>query len=83
MKLLSKEDTQKLKTLERKMDIDEGLKIARKIDQLRKDYSNEETKLKRFKEENEKEVDLLIQKRDLLIEEIESLKAEKNSITNH
>lgn len=56
MKLLSREDIAKQKSSERKSEVDEGIKLARKIDVLRETASNEETKLSKFRAEGLKQL---------------------------
>ena len=49
MRLLSKSDIDKQKAIERQRDIDEGLKLARKLDQLRSLLPQEEAALQSFR----------------------------------
>lgn len=49
MRLLSKSDVTTAKAQERKRDIDEGLKVARRIDSLREIATNEEKSLQEFR----------------------------------
>ena len=51
MKLLSKNEIVQQKNLERKAEIDEGAKLARKIDALREAASIEETRIAKFRDE--------------------------------
>lgn len=50
MKLLSKPEIAKHKALEQRQAIDEGMKIATRVDRLREVQSEEEASLKRFRE---------------------------------
>lgn len=79
MKLLKKEDIQQDYALERKLQIDEGMRLAHKIDSLRKSYVEEEQKLKIFREESLRailaEINPLILKRQKLEAEIKALQA--------
>lgn len=70
MKLLSKQEVSKQKALESKIEIDEGLKLAKKIDYLREQAPKEEINLKKFRDETLKQIK----------SEIDSLISEKNSL---
>lgn len=50
MRLLSKSDIDKQKALERQRDVEEGLKLARKLDQLRSLLPQEEAALQSYRE---------------------------------
>ena len=50
MKLLSKQDISTLKVNERKMEIDEGVKLAQRVDKLRELSSIEQAKLTKFQD---------------------------------
>jgi acyl carrier protein phosphodiesterase len=62
---------------ERRLEIDKGIKLAKKIDFLRETLAEEETKLERFRTETVKkvqiEIDMLIHERDRLKQEITRL----------
>ena len=60
MKLLSKQDISTLKTNERKMEIDEGVKLAQRVDKLRELSSIEQAKLSKFLDESLANVHLKI-----------------------
>lgn len=60
MKLLSKLDVTKNKAVERKREIDEGAKLARKVDGLRQLSAAEESNLTKFREESLKELNKVI-----------------------
>ncbi len=52
MKLLSKQEVSQQKAIERKLEIDEGGKIAKRVDTLRRTYSEEEAKLLKFRDQS-------------------------------
>lgn len=56
MKLLSKQEVNTLKTVERKKEIDEGAKLARKVDTLRELSAKEQVNLSKFSEESLKKI---------------------------
>jgi len=56
MKLLQKSDIVKAKALDRKMEIDEGVKLSRRVDTLREVHANEEASLDRFRRETLKAI---------------------------
>lgn len=76
-KLLKKEDIQQDYALERKLQIDEGMKLATKIDTLRKTLATEEERLRIFRESTLKaiqaEIDPLILKKQQLEQEVRAL----------
>lgn len=78
MKLLRKNEINVAKSNERKIEIDTGLALARKVDSLREMVSKEEKNLQMFRDETTKivqaEIDDLIKERDELRDEIEELK---------
>lgn len=79
MKLLDKQDIQKRKATERKSEVDEGMKLARKVDELRRAGAEEESKLSAFRLMSLKaiqaEIDDRIAARDMLSAEIEGKRA--------
>lgn len=81
MRLLSKNEISHNKALERKSQIDEGLKIARKVDSLRQTLLSEEQRLEIFRKstvgEIQKQIDALILKRDELAEQVKLLEEDK------
>lgn len=81
MKLLEKNEIQQKKNAERRMEIEEGAKLARKVDNLRETAASEEARLSKFRDANLKkikeEIDSLISKRDALTGEVERLTEEK------
>lgn len=70
MKLLSKQEVDTQKAKERKLEIDEGAKLAKRIDSLRELHSKEEKNLISFRDTNlaniRKEIDEEIKKRGSL-----------------
>lgn len=85
MKILPKKTEIILKkNNERKLEIEEGVKLAKTIDQLRKTKVEEEASLRRFRSESlgivKKEIDSYISQRDSLIEEVESLKRSRSEL---
>ncbi len=83
MKLLDKKTLATEKSLEKKKDIDEGIKLARKIDDLRQKRLQEESGLSKFRDEASKtiqsEIDLLILKRNSLELEVSGLNSYKDT----
>lgn len=77
MKLLSKSDVQKAKSLDRQREIDEGLKLARRVDALREIAAAEESSLAKFRIETiakiHDEISILAAKRDELQIEADSI----------
>lgn len=69
--------------LDRKLEIDQGLALARKVDKLRQTVTEEELNLTRFRLGNGKilleEINILIRERDEVQDEIYSLKNEKET----
>lgn len=56
MKLLAKNEIDKSKTAERQLEVNEGAKLARMIDELRRVRSEEESNLAKFRSESFKEL---------------------------
>lgn len=81
MKLLPKSELTQAVALDRKLEIDQGLALARKVDNLRRTVNEEELVLTRFRLETGKilleEINKLIRDRDSLVDEIKDLKHEK------
>lgn len=77
MKLLDKKVIDSQKALERKIEIDEGVKLAKKVDTLRETIATEEKRLADFRIESLKTIQTEIRsytdKRDTLANEIKSL----------
>lgn len=82
MKLLTKQEITNKKATERKVEIDEGIKLARKVDGLRQIVSEEEKSLARFRSESlshmRAEIKPLVEEKESLSEEIEKLKQQRN-----
>ncbi len=74
MKLLTKTEIEKQKVIERKVEIDQGMTLAKKIDSLRETASKEESNLAKFRIESLKtikeEIDEKIRQRNSLESEI-------------
>lgn len=74
IKLLPKSEIDKLKSSDRQREIDEGVKLAKKVDALREIQSQEEVSLTKFRNETVKvivsEINAKILERDALIEKI-------------
>lgn len=81
MKLLSKSEIDKAKAKDRQAEIAEGLKLAKRVDSLREVAAEEETALKKFREETLKAFadDSLkaAKKRDDLLEEVRILEQKR------
>lgn len=81
MRLLTKQQVEKDKSLEKKREIDEGVKLARKVDKLREVSSQEEANLKRFRDESIKvvkiEIDGLLVKKEALKGEVVELEEKR------
>lgn len=80
-KLLPKQEFAQLKSEERKREIDEGIKLAEKVDLLRETAAQEGANLAKFRIESLKvikeEIDKLISEKDILKKEIAELIKEK------
>lgn len=78
MKLLDKKTISQQRSNERKMEIDEGIKLAKKIDTLRETASKEEQNLANFRQASldviHTEIRTLTDEKHKLIEEIMNLK---------
>jgi hypothetical protein len=84
MKLLEKNEISKIKGIERKMEIDEGIKLAKRVDTLRELSAKEQTSLSKFRDESLKqiriEIDSLITERNNLILENKELEKKNNAL---
>lgn len=84
MKLLSKTDIQLTKAAERKREVDEGAKLARKVDALRELAAKEQTNLTVFREASikqvKKEIQDAIEEKNVLLNEIELLKEQRKAL---
>lgn len=80
MKLLSKREIDASKALERKLEVDEGRKLAEKVDMLRRLYAEEQAKFARFRDETIHavlgEIRILIEERDSLRSKVRQLRTE-------
>lgn len=80
-KLLSKNEIDKAKNLDKAREIAEGLKISRRVDALRNLQANEEKSLEDFKVQTlsaiQAEISGLVFSKETLIEEIRVLRSEK------
>lgn len=80
MELLKKSAIDTLKANERKREIDEGMKLASRVDKLRELASTEQTNLSKFRDTTMKairnEIDTEIAKKDALVRENTELREE-------
>ncbi len=86
MKLLDKQSITTLKNIDRKREVEEGAKLAKKIDILRETASKEEANLSKFRDQSlrliKEEIDKLIDEKLTLRQQIEKLKEEKQLLIN-
>ncbi len=86
MKLLPKSELTQAYNLERKLEIDQGLALARKVDRMRQTAAEEELNLAKFRAGTGRvlleEVNDLIRKRDALRDEIEAMRRKKELESN-
>lgn len=84
MKLLDKFEVQKSKALDKKREIDEGVKLAKKVDVLRETVSKEQANLIKFRDESiakvREEIALSIAEKDKLQKEILELQSVKDKM---
>lgn len=84
IKLLKKNEIQKLKSSERAREIAEGLKLSRKVDSLRDLTVSEEEKYERFREESlsaiQKEIDTLNNKKRVVLTELKEVCEQRDAI---
>ncbi len=82
MKLLSKSDVVTLKSKERKMEIDEGVKLATRVDALREKSAQEETRLMKFRDETlqklHTDIDSKISELDEWTRKVDEVKANRD-----
>ncbi len=85
MKLLAKSEVTKAKSLDRQREVDEGMKLAKRVDTLREVALQEERSLTRYRTETvgkiQKEVTELGDKRDALLEEVRFLAARREELS--
>ena len=77
MKLLSKSEVVRAKSIERQQQIDEGLKLAKKVDSLREIVANEEEALNKFRTQTLEEIHQQITSKS---KELEYLVSEVNDL---
>ena len=84
MRLLQKSDINKAKAVAQKMDIDEGAKLERRIDNLRSVLAEEEQSLKRFRTtaiaKIHEETKAAAQERDTILDEVRELRKERKEL---
>lgn len=84
MKLLEKSVINNLKTIEQKREIDEGKKLALKVDKLRELSAQEQSRLTLFRDESLKkirqEIDDAIIERNSVLRETEELREESRKL---
>jgi len=81
MRLLDKKTIVQQKNLERKREIDEGVKLANKVDSLRETAAKEEKNLFQFRDANlaqvKKDIDRLLNQKEALNNELEALSKQR------
>lgn len=81
MELLSKQQIAQKSAQERKIQIDEGVKLAKRVDDLRMKVNEETSTNQKFKQETQKQMNIEIEKlnvqKTLLVNEIEELEVRK------
>lgn len=81
MKLLTKQEIVREKSLERKNEIDEGVKLARRVDTLRQTVAKEEANLNKFRDESLKilrnDLETLQKQKEVLVSQINELDEQK------
>ena len=84
MKLLDKQTIVTLKGTERKREVDEAVKLAKKVDYLRQTAAQEEANLAKFRHESiqkvKDEIASLIEEKDILIGEVGVLEYQKEQL---
>lgn len=77
MRLLKKSEVTKQKSLERQREVEEGMKLARRVDSLRELQANEEESFSKFREKTVKKINddiaALAEKRNVLSDEVRLL----------
>jgi hypothetical protein len=83
VRLLPKSEIAKLKSVERGREIEEGLKLSRRVDGLRELASNEESKLAKYRDATlaqiQKEIGELSLQKEKLWDEVRTLRDEKSA----
>ena len=81
MKLLKKEEIGKHKAAERQREVDEGVKLAQRVDALREVAAQEEASLEKFRRETiatiHKEIEAATAERDTLKAEVKTLQTQR------
>ncbi len=81
MHILEKQEVDKLKSIERKKEVEEGLKLAKTVDHLRKVKGEEEANLRKFRDQSlltiKNEIDTAIVERDKLRVEVATIIQER------
>ncbi len=81
MRLLDKQEIDKAKALEKKKEVDEGMKLAKTVDHLRRVKSEEESNIRKFRDQSlstvQSEVDVLIEKKNATQAEITAMEAKR------
>lgn len=81
MELLSKQEISRRSNLERKAQIDEGVKLARNVDGLREKVAEEQARTSQFREASKKqlheEIEALISQKNTLMNEVQDLQDQK------
>jgi chromosome segregation ATPase len=84
MKLLDKTTIVTLKGIERRKEVEEGAKLAKKVDLLRQTVASEETKLAKFRVESlaklKEDIDGLISQKKQIQAEITTLEIKLSSL---
>jgi hypothetical protein len=84
MKLLDKQSLMQQKSTERKLEIDEAVKLAKKVDALRETSASEESRLLKFRQESLKqtklEIDGLIAQKTELEGKVSTLEAQRTEL---
>lgn len=87
MKLLKKNEVAVAKSKEKKLEIDQGVQLAKRVDALRQTAAEEEAALVAFRttavREIYREIDKAVTERDTLLAEIKDLRAEKEVGMTH
>ena len=81
MKILDKVQINALKAMEKKKEVDEGMKLAQTVDKLRETKSKEEENLRKFRDESIKavkiDIEALLEQKNVLQGQIDTLNKEK------
>lgn len=84
MHLLSKQEINTAKITERRQEIDEGVKLAKKVDALREVSAKEEANLSKFRSESLKQlkndIEVLTRQKNVLQEELTRLEEDRKSL---